>query len=97
MSILTRIKPIVSEKSLIEQDKGIYQFYVDKTANKNQVKQFVEKMFDVEVEKVNTIRVKGKKKNNWKKRRVYNLPERKKAIVYIKGNKKIKQLTVSSK
>ncbi len=97
MTMLTRIKPIVSEKSLIDQEKGIYQFYVDKTANKNQVKQLIEKMFGVEVDKVNTIRVKGKKKNNLKKRRVYNLPERKKAIVYIKGNKKIKQLTISTK
>ncbi len=55
-------RPIVSEKStkLAEQNK--YTFSVDKNANKIQIKQAIEELFNVKVEKVNVINSVAKSK-----------------------------------
>ncbi|MEM0232766.1 MAG: 50S ribosomal protein L23 [Candidatus Nezhaarchaeales archaeon] len=58
------LKPVVSEKalSLIEKNNTL-TFIVKMEANKLRVKEAVEKLFDVKVEKVNTlITMKGEKK-----------------------------------
>ena len=58
------IKPIVTENTfdLIEEQNKIV-FFVDKNANKNSIKEAVEKIYDVKVIKINTlITPKGKKK-----------------------------------
>ena len=39
-----------------------YTFIVDKNANKTEIKKAVEAIFGVKVEKVNTVRMQGKKK-----------------------------------
>ena len=44
--------PHVTEKSTDMKDKGWYVFTVDKKANKNEIKDSVEKIFDVKVEKI---------------------------------------------
>lgn len=55
--------PIITEKSAdLAQNKNTITFSVDVKANKVQIKQAVEKIFNVEVESVNTINVKPKKK-----------------------------------
>lgn len=55
--------PIVTEKSAdLAQNKNTITFSVDVKANKTQIKQAIEKIFDVKVESVNTINVKPKKK-----------------------------------
>ncbi len=55
--------PIVTEKTAtLSQNGNIVTFSVDPKANKTQIKQAVEKIFDVKVESVNTINVKPKKK-----------------------------------
>lgn len=55
--------PIITEKSSdLAQNKNTITFSVDVKANKTQIKQAVEKIFNVEVESVNTINVKPKKK-----------------------------------
>jgi len=55
--------PVISEKStiLVEQQKR-YVFKVKKTANKKNIRQAVEVMFNVQVESINILNVKGKKK-----------------------------------
>jgi len=58
------LKPVVSEKalSLIEKNNTL-TFIVNIKANKPQIKEAVEKLFNVKVEKVNTlITPKGEKK-----------------------------------
>ena len=56
-------KPVLTEKSLLlQQNENKYTFDVDVTANKIEVKQAVEKMFDVKVESVNIMNVKPKTK-----------------------------------
>lgn len=55
--------PIVTEKSAgLAQDHNTMTFSVDVRANKTQIKQAIESIFDVKVESVNTINVKPKKK-----------------------------------
>ena len=55
--------PIITEKSSdLAQNNNTIVFSVDVKANKTQIKQAVEKIFNVKVEKVNTVNVKPKKK-----------------------------------
>ncbi len=70
------IKPIVTEKSMDDMAEGKYTFEVHKSTNKAEVKEAVERIFDVKVEKVSTMNVKGKvkrlgksigKRRDWKK------------------------------
>lgn len=52
--------PLVSEKTFGLQEKGQYTFAVSKCASKPEIKIAVEKLFNVKVECVNTLLVKGK-------------------------------------
>ena len=55
--------PIITEKSSdLAQNKNTFVFSVDVNANKTQIKQAIEKIFNVKVESVNTINVKPKEK-----------------------------------
>jgi large subunit ribosomal protein L23 len=57
------LEPVVSEKSYdLIQDFNTYTFVVDKRSNKTEIKQAVQKIFDVRVVSVNTINRKGKRK-----------------------------------
>ena len=55
--------PIITEKtSDLTQNNNTVTFSVDVRANKTQIKQAVEKIFNVKVENVNTVNVKPKTK-----------------------------------
>lgn len=56
------IKPILSEKSYDSIPNKKYTFLVDGRATKTQIKAAVEEIFGVDVEKVNTVNVRGKYK-----------------------------------
>ena len=57
------IAPIFSEKTTILKEKNNeYTFEVSMNANKIEIKKAIEKIFDVDVLNVNTIRCKGKPK-----------------------------------
>tara|TARA_B100001250_G_scaffold244204_1_gene209924 strand:+ start:692 stop:1009 length:318 start_codon:yes stop_codon:yes gene_type:complete len=57
------IQPLLTEKMAIMQEReNKYAFIVDKSANKNQIKEAVEKKFDVLVSKVATMNIDGKLK-----------------------------------
>jgi large subunit ribosomal protein L23 len=59
MSVLK--KPIITEKMSKQGEKlGHYGFIVDDSANKIQIRQAIEKMYNVTVDRVNTMRVPGK-------------------------------------
>jgi large subunit ribosomal protein L23 len=53
---------VVTEKSTTATQNGQYTFSVDRGANKNEIKQAVEKVFKVNVEKVNTLLMPAKQK-----------------------------------
>ncbi|MEY4135644.1 MAG: 50S ribosomal protein L23 [Saprospiraceae bacterium] len=58
------IKPIITEKSeKLSTKRKTYCFKVDKKANKIEIKNAVEEMFNVSVESVNTMVVPGKAKS----------------------------------
>ena len=81
MSILKR--PLVTEKVSSLNEKGKYGFIVDREANKIEIKNAVEKMYGVSVERVNTLSVMGKKKVRFTKAGTLagRKPNYKKAIV----------------
>ena len=54
------IRPIITEKSMDDMAENKYTFVVDKRANKTEVKKAIETIFDVTVEKVNTMNMLGK-------------------------------------
>ncbi len=57
------LSPVVSEKSSIVADSNRqYTFRVATDASKREIARAVEKMFDVKVERVQVVNVKGKKK-----------------------------------
>jgi len=81
MSILKR--PLVTEKVSSLNEKGKYGFIVDREANKVEIKHAVEKMYGVNVARVNTLSVMGKKKVRFTKAGTLagRKPNYKKAIV----------------
>lgn len=56
------LRPIITEKSKALMENGIYVFEVLKSATKKEIKESVEKIFKVKVEKVRTINVRGKRR-----------------------------------
>jgi large subunit ribosomal protein L23 len=57
------LEPVVSEKSYdLIQDLNTYTFIVDRRSNKTEIKQSVQRIFDVRVVSVNTMNRKGKRK-----------------------------------
>jgi len=82
MNIL--IKPIVTEKMTAQgEDFNRYGFVVAKDANKLQIKQAVEELYEVKVAEVNTMRYAGKRKQRFTKSGVSmgRTPAYKKAVV----------------
>lgn len=53
-------RPFITEKSNAEVADGKYTFIVDVNATKTEIKQAVEKLFQVKVLKVNTLNYEGK-------------------------------------
>lgn len=56
------IRPVVSEKTYVLSAAGKYTFRVHPDAHRTQIRQAVEKMFDVKVVAVRTMSVKSKPK-----------------------------------
>ena len=83
------LKPVITERSMdglaLEENKK-YTFKVAKDANKIEIKQAVEKLFDVKVAKVNTMNCRGRVKRVG--RFVGKTPDWKKAIVTLKEDSK---------
>lgn len=70
------VRPLVSEKGAYMQEQNKYVFEVALRANKIEVKQAIEGLYNVNVEKVNMVNQRGKqvrfgrirgKRRNWKK------------------------------
>jgi len=60
------IKPVITERSMDDAQERKYTFKVHVDANKTQVKQALEEVFDIRIAKVNIMNVKGKKKRQGK-------------------------------
>jgi len=75
------LEPVVSEKSYGLLDEGAYTFRVHPDANKIEIRQAVESIFDVRVVKVTTANRKGKRKRNRRALTFGRRPDTKRAIV----------------
>lgn len=88
------VKPIITEQSMEATEERKYVFEVAVDANKIEIAKAIEEIFGVKVEKVNTIRMDGKKKRtgsypmgrraSWKKAMV-KLTADSKAIEFFEG------------
>ena len=83
------LRPVVSEKSYALLDVGVYTFIVDPRANKIEIRQAVESLFNVQVVKVNTLNRKGKRKRNRKSFTFGKRPDTKRAIVTLVEGQRI--------
>ena len=77
------IKPIVSEKSYAATTRGSYTFKVHPDAHKTQIRQAVEELFSVKVERVNVVKVAAKPKRRGLHRGTR--PGWKKAVVQLRA------------
>ncbi len=85
-------KPVITEKmTAISEKLNRYAFIVDKRANKIQIKEEVEKLYNVKVESVNTMNYSGKTKSRYTKSGVVTgkADAFKKAIVTLKEGETI--------
>jgi large subunit ribosomal protein L23 len=79
------VRPIITEQGMhFANVKGAYSFQVNKKANKAEIKNAVEKIYGVKVEKVRTSNRQGKRRrkgrmigltSSWKKAVVYLEPD----------------------
>jgi len=80
-------RPLITEKMTALREEGKYAFEVAPKANKIQIKETVEKAFNVRVASVNIMWVKGERKrarHGW-----YTTPPMRKAIITLKEGHKI--------
>ncbi|MCF8001109.1 MAG: 50S ribosomal protein L23 [Halanaerobiales bacterium] len=57
------IKPVITENSMLKmEENNTYTFKVAKNSNKIQIRNAVEEIFDVKVDNVNTMNMRGKKR-----------------------------------
>jgi large subunit ribosomal protein L23 len=82
------IKPLVTEKSTHQQQtRNAYAFKVHPNANKPQIKQAVEKIYNVKVVDVRTMTRKGKPRRS--KYKVVHGSDWKRAVVVLDENSRI--------
>lgn len=87
MSVL--VKPLITEKmSMLAENKGQYGFRVALKATKPEIKEAIEKMYGVEIDKIRTMVVQGKRKSRFTKSGLINgkTSNYKKAIVTLKND-----------
>ena len=73
------IRPIVSEKSYAGLERNTYTFLVDPRANKTEIKEAIQQIWNVRVTNVNTMNRKGKVKRT--RLGVGRRPDQKRAVV----------------
>jgi large subunit ribosomal protein L23 len=86
-------RPVITERTADMMASNKYVFEVDLRANKTEIKDAVQRIFDVKVVNVNTMRVKGKpkrvgkyfgKRSDWKKA-IVQLSEDSKSLDFFEG------------
>jgi large subunit ribosomal protein L23 len=75
------LRPVVSEKTMALLDTNAYTFVVHSEANKIEIRDAVESIFNVRVSKVNTLNRTGKRRRNRRSFTFGKRPDTKRAIV----------------
>ena len=82
------IKPLVTEKSTHQQNtRNSYAFQVNPAANKHQIKDAIERQYNVKVVDVRTMNRKGKPRRS--RFKMAQTPDWKRAIVVLDENSRI--------
>lgn len=89
------ISPIVTEKTNLQSSGNKFTFEIRRSTSKKDIKTTVKTIFDVDVEKVNIINVKGKVKKF--KGTIGRKSDKKKAIVTLKSGQQIDLTKVEGK
>ncbi len=84
------IRPILTEKTDYQRDANQYVFEVDRRANKLQIKEAIEVIFGVEVEAVNTMVMKPKRRSLGRKT-IVTRPAWKRAVVTLAPGERIQE------
>ena len=82
------LRPVISEKSVLETERNNYTFAVARDANKFQIREAVEAQFKVNVIGVRVLTVKPKQKRRGR-RQLGTVPGWRKAVVTIEAGQKI--------
>ena len=77
-------RPVVTEKSTLLQESNKYVFEVAPNANKAQVREAIERAFDVKVLAVNTLKTRGEARRFGASNRRVRTQDIKKAIVTLR-------------
>lgn len=83
------LKPIITEKSMQDAQKGRFTFEVAKSAGKNTIRQAVEELFAVKVVDLITTINKGKTKRAGKQRLKVSAASYKRAVIQLQDGQKI--------
>ena len=90
-------RPIITEKTLdLANQQNIYTFEVDYQATKTQVITAIEGLFEVEVERVNTVVTSSKRRRTGKNRRLNISTAKKKALIKLKKGQTIELFDVTA-
>jgi large subunit ribosomal protein L23 len=82
------IKPLITEKSThLQNTRNAYAFQVNLGANKQQIKQAVEKIYEVKVVDVRTMNRKGKPRRS--RQKMAHTADWKRAVVVLDENSRI--------
>ncbi|HEY7462873.1 MAG TPA: 50S ribosomal protein L23 [Candidatus Limnocylindria bacterium] len=82
------LRPVISEKSVVETERNNYTFAVARDANKFQIKDAVQEQFKVDVLDVRVLTVKPKQKRRGRRQKG-TVPGWRKAVVTIADGQKI--------
>lgn len=80
------LRPVITERSMEKAGNKIYAFEVARDANKIEIREAVESIFNVGVQSVNTMNIQGKMKRMGV--HIGRRPARKKAIVRLTAQSK---------
>lgn len=83
------LEPVVSEKSYALLDDNTYTFLVAPTANKIEIRQAVEEIFNVKVLNVTTMNRQGKRKRNRRTNTIGQRSATKRAVVKVAADDRI--------
>ena len=86
------VRPVVTEKSVVQTAASQYTFRVKPDATKHHITTAIEGLFKVTVLRVNTVSVHGKRKRDMRKRTArptVQRPDWKKAVVTLREGDKI--------
>jgi ribosomal protein L23 len=93
----TILAPIITEKSLAAQARGVYSFWVGINTSKPQIESAFTKLFSIPVLSIRTQKLIGKVKADPRTRKVIHRSDRKRALITVDKNQKIELLNLNSK